>query len=312
MGFDQLEAARLTSSARGTELLVLLSIAQHEDHARGGNSFPSVETIAREANTSRRTVLYCLESLKRSGQLVITGKKGKSIIYRTTPNGRTGTVQGGVTSDKDAQTLVQQVAPIGESENTGLVQDSVNISAKERIGLVQNPVNISATDCTRTNPGTNPGTNPNPSRASLASQDDCVALSRLAPLTLRGPTDQPGNASQPQIPDSDEKTPDPENEQEPETQTMTPPPATATTAEPPQEIIDYEVDHPTAGTEWRAHYAECIDAGMTPQRAHTQATAKVLGRNPRYQADISSPSSAIQAPTNTGATTKKSPTYAPA
>lgn len=65
------------SEAKLGARLVLLSIANHAD-ARGENAFPAVETIAREARMSARTVQYAIKELERSGELVIERGAGRS------------------------------------------------------------------------------------------------------------------------------------------------------------------------------------------------------------------------------------------
>jgi hypothetical protein len=60
--------------------LVLLAIANHCD-ARGYNSYPSIEHIAREARVSRATIFRSIETLEQMGELVVHRRPGRSSIY---------------------------------------------------------------------------------------------------------------------------------------------------------------------------------------------------------------------------------------
>ena len=58
------------SRARGSARLVLISIASHA-HPDGTGSYPAVETIAREANLSKREVFRSLSRLRDLGEITI-------------------------------------------------------------------------------------------------------------------------------------------------------------------------------------------------------------------------------------------------
>lgn len=53
--------------------LVLIVIADHAN-ANGENSYPSIPTIARDANLSERQVYRCLKNLESGGHIVATGE----------------------------------------------------------------------------------------------------------------------------------------------------------------------------------------------------------------------------------------------
>lgn len=63
------------SEASGTELLLLLAIADAADDA-GRNAWPSVNTLARKTRLAPRTVQRLLAKLAEAGHLVITPSKG--------------------------------------------------------------------------------------------------------------------------------------------------------------------------------------------------------------------------------------------
>jgi Helix-turn-helix domain len=63
------------SGQKGSNLLVLLMIADHADTA-GRNAYPSVSTLAAESRLSERGVRYILAKLERSSELVIERNAG--------------------------------------------------------------------------------------------------------------------------------------------------------------------------------------------------------------------------------------------
>ncbi len=62
-------------TAKGTEKLVMIGIANHADN-RGRNAWPSVATLARYANVSPRSVQYAIERLVAAGELKVQGQRG--------------------------------------------------------------------------------------------------------------------------------------------------------------------------------------------------------------------------------------------
>jgi hypothetical protein len=69
------------SAARGGARLVLLSIANRA-HDDGSGAWPSIRTIAHEANLSERQVRYCLRRLQQMGELRIdpaAGRRGTNL-----------------------------------------------------------------------------------------------------------------------------------------------------------------------------------------------------------------------------------------
>ena len=71
------------TEVEGLTRLVLLALANHADHVTG-ECWPTVETVAREARCSRRTVFYALNELVSAGLIekVSGGGRGKSNRYR--------------------------------------------------------------------------------------------------------------------------------------------------------------------------------------------------------------------------------------
>src|SRR5271154_3447776 len=69
------------SKATGAARLVLLSIANHASED-GDSCWPSIRTIAREANLSERAVQYALPSLERLGELRLERGTGRGHTHR--------------------------------------------------------------------------------------------------------------------------------------------------------------------------------------------------------------------------------------
>jgi len=71
------------SPSKGADRSVLLMIAYHAD-PDGGQSWPSIETLAREARLSRRATCYAIASLVEAGEveMALGGGRGHSNSYR--------------------------------------------------------------------------------------------------------------------------------------------------------------------------------------------------------------------------------------
>jgi hypothetical protein len=67
------------SEARLGERLVLIVLADHAD-SYGGQSYPSVATIAAEARMSERAVQYALRALERAGEIARVGTSRWSTV----------------------------------------------------------------------------------------------------------------------------------------------------------------------------------------------------------------------------------------
>jgi len=63
------------STAAGSDLLVLLAIADSADHD-GTNAWPSLESLARKARIDRRNVRRCVRRLEELGELRVELKSG--------------------------------------------------------------------------------------------------------------------------------------------------------------------------------------------------------------------------------------------
>ena len=82
MSVSVMSAVWRDSRAKGSELLLLLAIADFADDS--GIAFPSVPTLAEKVRLSERSVHYLIKILQASGELVITagGGRGRANTYR--------------------------------------------------------------------------------------------------------------------------------------------------------------------------------------------------------------------------------------
>jgi predicted transcriptional regulator len=71
------------SPASGTDLLVMLAIADNADDS-GGNAWPSMRTLARKCRISERSVQRAIRSLQAAGLLMIEESAGRSGTHRFT------------------------------------------------------------------------------------------------------------------------------------------------------------------------------------------------------------------------------------
>jgi hypothetical protein len=71
------------SPASGTDLLVMLAIADNADDT-GGNAWPSMRTLARKCRISERSVQRAIRSLQAAGLLMIEENAGRSGTHRFT------------------------------------------------------------------------------------------------------------------------------------------------------------------------------------------------------------------------------------
>jgi Helix-turn-helix domain len=72
---------------QGNKRWVLMSLANHADE-NGQNSWPSVGTMAEDANCSERTVQYALRSLEKDGYITPEGKSAYgTTMYRLSKEG---------------------------------------------------------------------------------------------------------------------------------------------------------------------------------------------------------------------------------
>lgn len=75
MNAQAMDSVHQFSKHSGTELLVMLAIARHENY-KTGDCYPKDTTIARYARVSAKTVQRTLPKLEESGELTITGGYG--------------------------------------------------------------------------------------------------------------------------------------------------------------------------------------------------------------------------------------------
>lgn len=85
------------STAQGTDLLVLLAIADAADDD-GRNAWPSVATLARKCRVSPRSVQYAIARLSEAGELVVEHQAGGNVNTRSDrrPNRYRVTIASGV------------------------------------------------------------------------------------------------------------------------------------------------------------------------------------------------------------------------
>lgn len=82
MSYQASTAVTLHSRHSGTDLLVMLMLANHA-HSDGTNAFPSIPTLARECRMSDRGIQYIIARLVESGELQQTGTMPSGTrIYR--------------------------------------------------------------------------------------------------------------------------------------------------------------------------------------------------------------------------------------
>ncbi|MGH3993304.1 MAG: helix-turn-helix domain-containing protein, partial [Pseudonocardiaceae bacterium] len=65
------------SPAAGTELLVLLAIADNADDT-GANAYPSTDTLARKTRLDTRTVQRVIRRLEKDGHVVVDRGGGRA------------------------------------------------------------------------------------------------------------------------------------------------------------------------------------------------------------------------------------------
>jgi hypothetical protein len=83
MSISSLSTVLQSSQARRSARIILMILAHHTN--AGGYAWPSVPTIAHEAQLSIRTVQYNLRKLERMGELktlVAAGPKGWALVHQ--------------------------------------------------------------------------------------------------------------------------------------------------------------------------------------------------------------------------------------
>lgn len=119
----------------GTDRLVLLSIANHANET--GYAYPSVRTMAREANASERAVQRSLASLQESGLLEVrrNGAPDERIPKDRRPNLykilRRGDAGGTPVADGVTEVAPRGVTPVTERGDAGGTQTVIEPSVKK-------------------------------------------------------------------------------------------------------------------------------------------------------------------------------------
>jgi hypothetical protein len=129
-----------SSKHKGTDLLVLLAIADHVGD-ENGLAWPSVATLARKSRMSHKNTQRVVRALIESGELVLVrqGDGRKSSVYRVTvEGGQVGTPHGGTPADEGAG-----VPPVGSesSGNRKLEREEMGLLLpiwKKRLGSIFN------------------------------------------------------------------------------------------------------------------------------------------------------------------------------
>ena len=117
------------STTSGTDRLVLLSLANHANEH--GQSWPSVRTIAKEANVTERAVQRSLASMRRQGLITVEfqGAPDKRIPDRYRPNlyrvvrGDADDTPGEIRGDAGGQSGVTPVTFRGDASDTQSISE---------------------------------------------------------------------------------------------------------------------------------------------------------------------------------------------
>jgi Helix-turn-helix domain len=149
MSFQAVSWVLEHSRARGNARLVLISIAACSNR-EGENAWPSVETLAREARVSERTVQYAIRRLEQLGELRVvrrSGENGRTESNRYDVLMRSGSIDGwpargkGADSAQGADSAGREgasAAPGGEGANSaGEGADLAGEGANSAGGRVQ-------------------------------------------------------------------------------------------------------------------------------------------------------------------------------
>ncbi len=126
-----------TSKAKGSDLLLLLAIADHA-HDDGCKAFPSVDHLAKKTRLSRRQTQYNMRSLVEMGELVIEENAGpKGVHMYRIP------MEGGATSCTGAMIAgVQNPTKGGATHGTEGVQPIAHkpsVKPSENLNLAKMP-----------------------------------------------------------------------------------------------------------------------------------------------------------------------------
>ena len=140
------------STAKGTDRAVLLMIAYHANEY-GAEAWPSIDTLARETNVSRRAVCYAVAALVAAGHLEMAqgGGRGHSNSYRlpmiNSANGApiTERVQGKTvqTTTETVQTTTLKGANLAPEPSLTVI---VKPSEKKNKGAREVPIKIQGFD----------------------------------------------------------------------------------------------------------------------------------------------------------------------
>jgi hypothetical protein len=134
-----LRHSEATLSAR----LVLLVLADHA-HADGSESYPAVDSIAREARLSRRAVQVALRKLEDEGEIVRDGVgRNGTTCYRLTMSGgadRAPRAKDGTQRAQNPASRGEGSAPKPSKEPSGIVQRDERARMRYRGRVVPEPV----------------------------------------------------------------------------------------------------------------------------------------------------------------------------
>ena len=142
MSISSLSTVLQSSQARRSARMILMILAHHTN--AGGYAWPSVPTIAHEAQLSIRTVQYNLRKLERMGELktlVAAGPKGCN-LYQVMPN------MGRDEPEDDRCNLQEPTVPPGATVLSNPMPTGASIPADERT-IERTDIALTLTDLKR-------------------------------------------------------------------------------------------------------------------------------------------------------------------
>lgn len=148
------------SRQKGSALLLLLMIANHA-HADGTNSFPSIETLAKECRMSVRQVIRLVAALEKSGELQVERSAGRTahryVLSIPNPDKLSSTVRAAAPAKRQARAKRNPDKMAGFNPDTTAGLNSDIVSGSEAATLTSAATNPDKSDIpTLTNRVSNP------------------------------------------------------------------------------------------------------------------------------------------------------------
>jgi hypothetical protein len=144
MSWQAVQAVMEKSASKGSERLVLMVIATHADKD-SLSTYIGLESLFKEANMSRRNLIYTLQKLEESGELKIDHLRGNGNVNTytlTLPEKvqQTALLEEGKTTGSVTPTPLQIVQPVARLEKCNLASEKVQSTVKivqSSVGNVQ-------------------------------------------------------------------------------------------------------------------------------------------------------------------------------